>query len=270
MNNLSLEVKRTRSGIVPHGGNVLFTERSPFSSGIPYNELTGVVGFDAPGQYLVRWWVATGTTLTGIIRFDLILSKDGDVIDTISGISPIKTGQVSGFGVINVEDPDGTTLSLVNASDNDVVFSSKAPVTAYLLITQNPASSSEPYEPAYGTFVSIGAKTLPEGSDVPFDTTLAIQPVGITFDPGSTFVTVANAGIYRVSYEISSSGTVRYGLLINGILLPNSEISSSLINLSGKATVALTEGATLGIGILNGDAMLRIFTSGLLDVLRIQ
>lgn len=255
---------------MPFGGNILFTERSQFSSGIPYDELTGAIRFSASGQYLVSWWVATGTTLTGTIKFDLVLIKNGVTVDRIPGISPIKTGQVSGFGVINVESPDETALSLVNAADNDIVLSSTAPVTAYLLITQNPASSSEPFEPAYGTFVSVDAKTIPEGSDVPFDTTLAIQPAGITFVPGATFVTVDNAGIYRISYEISSSVTVRYGLIINGVLLPNSEISSSLINLSGKATVALTEGSTLAIGILNGDASLRIFTNGVLDIFRIQ
>jgi len=114
---------------------VLFdVQSSPIPEGMEYNKFTGEITFNEIGTYSIKWWVATRTTLHGAIKFELVVSHGGIIIDRIRGCSPQKNGQVSGFAAINVTEA-GTKLSLVNQTESAVVFSSRTDVNALLLIT---------------------------------------------------------------------------------------------------------------------------------------
>jgi len=136
MSNILLELQQIGDESVGAKKNVLFDTSSPIPEGIAYDELTGIITFNKMGAYSVKWWVATRTTLHGTIQFALHTSQ-GDVIP---GCSPLKNGQVSGFGAINVTE-EGMNLWLENQSSHTVVFSDRTEVNAFLLVTSITASS---------------------------------------------------------------------------------------------------------------------------------
>jgi len=131
MNPLILELKRINKGRVAPEKNVIFDEISIPSPSISYDGNTGEIIFNEIAQYSIQWWVATETTLKGAIEFALRCSQGGELA---LGSSPQKTGQVSGYGAIDVLTA-GTTFSLVNTRDTNQVFSLEASLKAYLLIT---------------------------------------------------------------------------------------------------------------------------------------
>ncbi|MGL5512968.1 MAG: BclA C-terminal domain-containing protein [Sporomusa sp.] len=134
---------------------------------------------------------------------------------------------------------------------------------------QGPTGPAGGFEPAYGTFIGFQPRTLEANTLAPLDAVLSVSPVGITFSPGSSTVTVINAGIYRITYMVVSNILTNYGLIINGIFLPNSTFSNiGGSSMTGTATVALAAGSTLGI--TTSGAVLRTGTNTVLDILRIN
>jgi len=135
---------------------------------------------------------------------------------------------------------------------------------------QGPTGQAGGFAPAYGTFIGTHTSTLAPNTLAPLDAVLSVSPVGIMFTPGSTTVTVLNAGIYRITYQLISNSQAYYALFINGAVLPNSTFSS-LSNRSntGTATVALAAGSTLGIISLDGNTLAEL-PNAVLDVLRIS
>jgi len=133
-----------------------------------------------------------------------------------------------------------------------------------------PTGPAGGFQAAYGTFIGTQTSVIQPNTLAPLDTVLSVPPVGIMFTPGSTTVTVLNAGIYRVTYQLISNSQAYYALVINGAVLPNSTFSSlSNISNTGTATVALAAGSTLGIISLDGNTQSEI-PNAVLDVLRIS
>jgi len=103
------------------------------------------------------------------------------------------------------------------------------------------------FTPAYGTFYN-NQDILTATGALPLLTFLAVPPVGLSHTPGSSIVTVIDAGVYNVTYGVNDSGSTPFALRINGAVLPGSIIypfSGSLA--SGWATLALAAGNTIEI-----------------------
>ena len=133
-----------------------------------------------------------------------------------------------------------------------------------------PTGPAGGFAPAYGTFISNQARIIDTNTNVPLDTVLSVPPVGIIFTPGSSTVTVVNAGTYRITYMLIPNSFADYALLINGAVLPNSTFSSTGNNSNtGTATVTLAAGSTVGIFTTSGGT-LGVPTHTVLDVLRIS
>lgn len=144
MSNNVLEVRLIGSLSVLPEKNVIFNLPVLQATGIEYSTETGIITFKETGQYSIKWWVATETALRGTLEFQLI-SYQGSPFPLTPGCSPIKTGQVTGFGVIDVQEK-GTTLALRNKSvDYTAIISKKAGTTAYMLITPIGAPSYRVY-----------------------------------------------------------------------------------------------------------------------------
>lgn len=165
MANTVLEIQRTGDGRVAHGGKVVFDTLTKQIGGITFvakgegeEKDQGVITINEPGQYSVKWWVATETTPKGAIQFDLVLRNS----QRIPGCSPIKTGQVSGFGIIDVTAPD-TKLWLENQTEKHVVYSIKSNVKAYMLVNQIDTAYSGGLIGVYHTNLSASGSLL----DVP-------------------------------------------------------------------------------------------------------
>src|ERR1035437_2049165 len=130
MSNIALQIERSATETVITGASVIFDAIVYSAGNISYNTSTGVITFNEVGRYIINWWVATqtSTSLTGMVF--ALSSSQGDYLE---GDSPIKTGEVSGLGIIDVTIAP-VTLSLVNATTRDVVLSTIVPIKATLMV----------------------------------------------------------------------------------------------------------------------------------------
>jgi len=114
--------------------NVVFNTVSYASGNISYNPVTGVVTFNEANRYIIHWDVSTDgligaiNTATADVGFTLS-SSQGDSHPVVSLLS---TGQISGFGIIDVVAAP-VTLSLINDSSNDVQLADVSP-NAHMMI----------------------------------------------------------------------------------------------------------------------------------------
>lgn len=128
---------------------------------------------------------------------------------------------------------------------------------------------------AFGSFISDVPRQIPLDGSIIWDATLAEAPVGMSFTPGGTAVTVQADGIYRIDYRLyvaSGAGTgVVMQLLINGVALANSQLDL-LQNLSercGIAFVTLGASDTVSIGTLGAILMLPSGANAFLELMKI-
>ena len=134
--NIELNIERTLDSNVLPGANVIFDNNILQSGDVSYNNATGVITFNQPGSYIVNWSVVTETTLSDVGVVFALSSSTGDFI---RGDSIQKTGEVTGFGIIHVV-ASGETLSLVNATSDDIFYSSIVPIKASLMLFQETVS----------------------------------------------------------------------------------------------------------------------------------
>ncbi|ADY56328.1 hypothetical protein Sgly_2035 [Syntrophobotulus glycolicus DSM 8271] len=130
MGNQALQIQRLAGGNIGATEAVLFDTVVYSAGNILYDPLTGIITFQKPGRYFVNWSVATQTAIlpTGIIF--ALSSSQGEFLQ---GNSPLKTGEVTGTGIINVVAAP-VTLSLVNAVGNNIYYASQLPIKADLII----------------------------------------------------------------------------------------------------------------------------------------
>ncbi len=103
---------------------------------------------------------------------------------------------------------------------------------------------------------------------LPLATFLSVPPVGLSHTPGASIVTVLNAGVYKVTYEVNDSSSTPFALSINGVVLPGSVIIPLTGGFSsGVATIALAVGNTLEIELLGTTILLNRV---LMDVLKVD
>lgn len=154
MSNIALQIERITAGSVAANANVIFENIVFLSGNISYNAGTGVILFNEPGRYVINWWVATQSTQSTNGVVFALASSQGDFLE---GNSPSKTGEVVGFGVIEVVSAP-QTLSLINASTAEVFYSVVVPLTATLVIVEDDIPGDGPTGPtgATGDSVIIG------------------------------------------------------------------------------------------------------------------
>lgn len=125
-----LQIERLMSSTINANENLLFDSTIIFKGNINYDPLTGVITLNEPGTYEFNWWVATQATEAkeGPI-FALVSSQD----DFIIGNSPIKAGEIVGFGIIEVIDAP-VNVSLKNNHNKIIYDTLNLPVKASLSI----------------------------------------------------------------------------------------------------------------------------------------
>ncbi|WP_312419623.1 collagen-like protein [Anaerospora hongkongensis] len=198
MSNIALQVERLTAGSVASGANVIF-ETVVYSSGnITYNGITGVITFNEVGRYFINWWVATQSSSSTNGAVFSLASSQGDFLE---GNSPLKTGVIPGIGIIDVTAVP-VTLSLVNASNGLVYYSSSVPVSATLVIMEDDIPGSGPIG-STGATGATGATgpgggstgdTGPTGATGATGNTGAAGPTGTTGAIGDTGPTGAPGG----------------------------------------------------------------------------
>lgn len=130
MNHIALQIERTGAGAIAESGKVVFDNTPLLVGNIRYNPITGVMTLSEPGRYLFHWWVAAQPSLSAK-EIELALStSQGDFLE---GECPAKNGEVIGKGVIEVPETP-VTVSLVNASEDTLFYSSVEPLKASMIV----------------------------------------------------------------------------------------------------------------------------------------
>ncbi len=105
------------------------------------------------------------------------------------------------------------------------------------------------------------------------DATLSNPPVGMSFVPGGTTVTVNQSGVYRIDYRVHTTAGIGTALrlLINGVPLANSDLFLLLDigQRSGVADVSLNAGDTVAIGTSGFSILLASGTNAFLELIKI-
>ncbi len=181
MSNTALELQRTIDGTIDTGETVIFDVVTFIAGNVIYNPATGTVTFTQPGRYAINWWVATQTSVSATGIEFAIATSQGDFVE---GASPIKTGEVTGFAIIETTSP-GVTMTLVNATGSPIVLASIVPIKATLtVVEQNLAGATGDTGPT-GPTGPTGA-TGATGPTGPVGDTGPTGPVGATGDTGAT------------------------------------------------------------------------------------
>lgn len=175
MSDIALQIERTLAGSVATLANVVFDSIVYLAGNISYNNTTGVITFNEAGRYVVNWWVATQTTVSTNGTVFALSSSKGDYLE---GVSPIRTGEVVGTGIIDVVTAP-VTVSLVNGSNSTIFYAINVPLTATLVVVQDDVSGSTGPTGPTGATGSTGP-TGPIGTTGPTGATGTTGPTGAT------------------------------------------------------------------------------------------
>ena len=125
---------------------------------------------------------------------------------------------------------------------------------------------------AYGTFESIAPRIITVGGPVILDM-VQTTGLGLAFTPGTSSVTVAAAGVYRVMFSVKTTlaigATIR--LLVNGAAVPGSSLEAlaDISQRTGYATLTLAAGDTLEIGTTGVAVTLAAGANAFLDIVKV-
>ncbi|MDD4715773.1 MAG: hypothetical protein PHT34_04380, partial [Oscillospiraceae bacterium] len=164
--NEALQVERLAAGTVERNANVVFDSSTVLTGNIDYDSVTGVVTLNESGRYEFGWWVATQSSASTNGAGFVLVSSQGD---SVIGNSPIKTGEVVGIAVIEVESAP-VTVELQNNSTAAVFYSTTVPVKAGLAVIGE----------------SGGGETGPTGPTGPQGETGPTGPQGLQGETGPT------------------------------------------------------------------------------------
>ncbi|WP_326513508.1 hypothetical protein [Clostridium intestinale] len=234
MSNSALHLERLNDEYIPSGSSVVFDNVVYNSGNISYDISTGVVTFTEAGRYVLNWWVSTQTATSPNFVVFALTSSQGDVLE---GNSPIKTGEVVGFGIIDVISAP-VTVTLNYISDGTAVLSSLVPVKATLIIIQDDIVSPTGDTGFTGTTGVTGAtgSTGDTGATGITGTTGSTGATGITGVTGVTGVT-GSTGVTGVT---GATGITGEAAIINiGTVTVSTNGTANVTNSGSTSDVTL-------------------------------
>ena len=275
MNTIGLQLERQLTGVVNTNTNVLFETTLSSFGPVSYNPGTGIITINKAGRYFINWWVSTQSTL-GLngISFSIITSQG----DYLLGDSPIKTGEVVGFALIQV-DVVPITLSLVNTTADNVTYSPLVTDKAHLVLGEvqettgvtgdtgaTGATGPQGVTGATGAGVTgatgagatgaTGAAVLSEYAHI-YNIAAQVVPVeaninfsnngiivgSITHAPGTASITLGNTGTYAILFIVTGVEPNQFTLFQNGAPVAGSTYGSGAGTQPNTGAVIITAAA---------------------------
>lgn len=243
MSNIAMQLEETANGSVLPSSNVLFDSISYSSGNISYSSASGEITIAVSGRYIVNWWVAvqSSSSETGVLF--ALFSSQGNFIN---GNSPLKTGEINGFGIIDVSSAP-VTLSLINSSAKEYFYPENISKKASLMIVQDDFVNETTILSSYGGIYSevSQAITLPAGGgelQIQFEETM--PSLNVTY--GDNSITVQNSGVYEINYLLvvatsPSSNGLSASIRANGIPISQTYVglvlSSAAFNIFSASTL---------------------------------
>ena len=188
MADIGLQLQNTIADYIAVGGAVLFNETLVNDDpNVVYNPADGTISFVQEGEYYVSWFVVTKTGLgTSGPSFSIVTNEATPTYYTAG--SGIKTGEISGFALLNVS--AGFSFTLRNVTNGGVRLNDNVEVMAGIAVVNIGKGGPTGPTGATGATGPTGATgvTGPQGDIGPTGATGATGPQG---DIGPTGVTGA-------------------------------------------------------------------------------
>lgn len=248
MSNIALQIEQQLNGFVGSAQNVIFNSTVFTAGNIMYHAATGIITFMEAGRYTINWWIATQSSTSQGAVFSLFSSQG----DSLKGNSPIKTGEVTGFGIIEVTTAP-VTVSLVNNGTADFYYSTIVPVKAALLIVEDdlvvPPSYVQLFDRNYSNELTAnGALNLSNEGINPLYSTMgySLSTTTVTNDT----LNLPGPGLYHIELSLRASFLLpqippafgsTYQILFNIL----NETSSNVISLNYNGIIPNNPDATL-------------------------
>jgi hypothetical protein len=197
MGQTALQISLHSSAAIASNAPVVFSDIKYMVGNVSYNTTTGELTLSAVGRYVVDWWLAVQSSPSTIGAAFALESSQGDLIE---GNSPIKTDEVYGIGIIDVETAP-VTMVLKNISTGPIYLSPVVPLQGTLVLLEDtlegPPGPTGPTGP-----------TGPAGEPGPIAATIPFSIGGY----GTGFSTHEDG--YPNQIKFSGFGKQDYGLLI--------------------------------------------------------
>ena len=183
MADIGLQLQNTIADYIAAGGAVLFNETLVSDDpNVVYNSADGTISFVQEGEYYVSWFVVTKTGLgTSGPSFSIVTNEATPTYYTAG--SGIKTGEISGFALLNVS--AGFSFTLRNVTNGGVRLNDNVEVMAGIAVVN--IGKGGPTGPT-GATGATGA-TGPQGDIGPTGVTGATGAIGPQGNTGSTGAT---------------------------------------------------------------------------------
>ncbi len=140
---IALRIERRADGSVTPGGRLIFDTVPLLPGNITYDATTGTITFLEAGQYSIHWWLATQSIVSPCTSVFALRTSLGE---EIRGSLPLRTGEISGFGVVNITQ-SYAMLSLFNISNLEIMLDTQVSVKASLIITTGSSGRPCPIGP---------------------------------------------------------------------------------------------------------------------------
>lgn len=255
MSNIAMQIERLAAGSVAGSSNVIFDTIVYTDGNISYDTVTGVVTFNEAGRYPISWWVSTLSSASTVGAVFAVSTSQGDLLE---GASPIKTGEVVGFAIVDVAVAP-VTMSLINASSALFAYSPAVPVKATLTIVEDDVLNPELFTPngAQAQLVDAAGGTVADGATVIFDT-LVNAFGGVSYNPVTGAFTIGSPGMYYVTWWVGADGAaastfVDFTVQVNGTNLAAASSPIVSVQLNGSAIFLGAPGDTVTLVNTTGD-----------------
>ena len=132
MADIGLQLQNTIADYIAEGGAVLFNETLVNDDpNVVYNPADGTISFVQEGEYYVSWFVVTKTGLgTSGPSFSIVTNEATPTYYTAG--SGIKTGEISGFALLNVS--AGFSFTLRNVTNGGVRLNDNVEIMAGIAV----------------------------------------------------------------------------------------------------------------------------------------
>ena len=214
MADIGLQLQNTIADYIAEGGAVLFNETLVNDDpNVVYNPADGAISFVQEGEYYVSWFVVTKTGLgTSGPSFSIVTNEATPTYYTAG--SGIKTGEISGFALLNVS--AGFSFTLRNVTNGGVRLNDNVEIMAGIAVVNIGKGGPTGPTGATGVTGATGAQgntgatgstgaTGPQGDIGPTGATGSTGATGPQGDIGPTGVT-GSTGATGPQGDIGSTG----------------------------------------------------------------
>lgn len=133
MGQTALQVNLRSSAAIATNTPVIFNEIKYTAGNASYNTLTGELTLLSIGRYVINWWLALQSSPSNNGAAFALESSQGDLIE---GNSPLKTDEVYGIGIIDVQTAP-VTVSLKNIGTGAMYLSTVVPLQGTMVLLED-------------------------------------------------------------------------------------------------------------------------------------